>query len=74
MRFMNIQNYPIGLAHLVWRDAGFDIMSVQRAGWKVRLMSGTDMLQATRTRFISMGWIQRACYVATNQKILIIFA
>ena len=22
MRFMNVQNYPIGLAHLVWRDAG----------------------------------------------------
>ena len=26
MRFMNAQNYPIGLAHLVWRDAGFDII------------------------------------------------
>ena len=51
MRFMNVQNYPIGLAHLVWRDAGYDIMSVQRAGWKARLMSGTYMLQATRARF-----------------------
>ena len=40
-----------GLAHLVWRDAGYDIMSVQRAGWKARLMSGTYMLQATRARF-----------------------
>ena len=32
MRFMNTHTYPIGLAHLVWRDAGFDIMLFQRAG------------------------------------------
>ena len=40
MRFMNTQTYPIVLAHLVWRDAGFDIMLFQRAGKKARKMSG----------------------------------
>ena len=36
MRFMNTQNYAIGLVHLVWRVAGFDIMSVvgpESCGW-----------------------------------------
>ena len=28
-----------------------NIMSVQKAGWKARLMTGTYMLQATRARF-----------------------
>ena len=36
---------------VVWCDAGHDIMSVQKAGWKARLMTGTYMLQATRARF-----------------------
>ena len=39
--------YSIGPVHLVWRDAGFDIMSVQKADWKARLVSGIYMLQAT---------------------------
>ena len=37
-------------------------------------MSGSYMLQATRATLISMRWIQHVCYVATNKKILSIFA
>ena len=48
---MNTQKYSIGQAQLVWCDAGHDIMSVQKAGWKARLMTGSYMLQATRARF-----------------------
>ena len=40
-----------GRSHLVWRDASFDLMSVHKAGWKVRLMSNTYMLQAARDKF-----------------------
>ena len=38
MIFMNTQNYHIRLAYLVWRDAGFDIMSAQRTGKTARLI------------------------------------
>ena len=48
---MNTQKYSIGQVQLVWCDAGHDIMSVQKAGWRARLMTGTYMLQATRARF-----------------------
>ena len=50
LKCMNTQKYSIGQVKLVWCDLGFDIMSVQKAGWKARLMSGTYMLQATRAR------------------------
>ena len=40
-----------GRSHLVWQDASFDLMSVHKAGWKVRLMSNTYMLQAARDKF-----------------------
>ena len=51
LKYMNTQKYSIGQAQLVWFDAGHDIMSVQKAGWKARLMTGTYMLQANRARF-----------------------
>ena len=41
MRFMNTQNYPNALTHLVLRDAAFDVISVKTAGWKDRMMPGT---------------------------------
>ena len=43
---MNRQKYSIGHVHLVRFDAAFDIMSVQKEGWKARYM-----LHATRARF-----------------------
>ena len=51
LKCMNTQKYSIGQVQLVLCDAGHDIMSVQKAGWKARLMTGTYMLQATRARF-----------------------
>ena len=51
LKCMNTLEYSIGQVQLVWCDAGHDIMSVQKAGWKARLMTGTYMLQATRARF-----------------------
>ena len=51
MRYLNILKYTIVRSHLVWQDAGFDDMSVHKAGWKVRLMSGTYMLQASPSKF-----------------------
>ena len=51
LRYLNTLKYTIGRSHLVWQDASFDVMSVHKAGWKVRLMSGTYMLQATRAKF-----------------------
>ena len=70
LKSMNTQKYSIGQVQLVWCDAGHDIMSVQKAGWKARLMTGTYMLQATRARLTSIRWIQRACYVVKNLKML----
>ena len=32
LKCMNTQKYSIGQVQLVWYDAGFDIMSVQKAG------------------------------------------
>ena len=43
--------YPIGHVHLVWRAAGFDIMSGNKVSWTARLISGTYMLQGTHARF-----------------------
>ena len=51
LRYLKTMKYTIGQAHLAWQDAGFDVMSVHKAGWKVRLMSSTYMLQATRAKF-----------------------
>ena len=51
LRYLNTLKYTIGQPHLVWQDAGFDAMSVHKAGWKVRIMSGTYMLKATRDKF-----------------------
>ena len=51
LKSMNTQKYSIGQVQLVWCYAGFDIVSVQKRGWKARLMSGTYMLQLTRAEF-----------------------
>ena len=51
LKCMNTQEYSIWQVQLVWCDAGNDIMSVQKAGWKARLMTGTYMLQAAHARF-----------------------
>ena len=53
LKSMNTQ-YSIGQVQLVWCYAGFDIMLVQKVGWKARLMSDTYimyMLQVTRAKF-----------------------
>ena len=41
LKCINTQKYSIGQVQLVWCDAGHDIMSIQKAGWKARLMTGT---------------------------------
>ena len=71
MRSMNTQNYPIGPAHLVWCDAGFDITSVQislsRASWKARFKAGTYMLQTARARFNQYD-VDPTCLLCCNEQ------
>ena len=61
---MNTQKYSIGQVQLVWCDADFDIMSVQKAGWKAKLMSGTYML---RVRF-NQHQVYQTCFLCCNSK------
>ena len=54
LKCMNTLKHSIGHANLVWCDARFDNMSVQKAGWKARLMHCLVLiyvLQTTRARF-----------------------
>ena len=54
LKYMNTLKHSIGHANLVWCDARFDIMSVQKAGWNARLMHCLVLiyvLQTTRARF-----------------------
>ena len=66
LKYMNTQKYSIWQAQLVWCDAGHDIMSVQKAGWKARLMTGTYMLQATRARF-NQHQVDPACLLCCKE-------
>ena len=44
LKCLNVQNYQIGEVHCVWKNAGFNLMAIKKAGIKVRLMTGTYVL------------------------------
>ena len=51
LRFSNTQKYEIGEVHYVWKNAGFNLMAIKKAGMKARLMTGTYVLQSNRAKF-----------------------
>ena len=51
LRFLNTQKYEIGEVHYVWKNAGFNLMAIKKAGMKARLMTGTYVLQSNRAKF-----------------------
>ena len=51
LRFLNTQKYEIGEVHYVWKNAGFNLMAIKKAGMKAMLMTGTYVLQSNRAKF-----------------------
>ena len=53
LKFFNTQKYEIGEVHYVWKNAGFNLMAIKKAGTKARLMTGTYryVLQSNRAKF-----------------------
>ena len=51
LRFLNTLKYEIGEVHYVWKNAGFNLMAIKKAGMKARLMTGTYVLQSNRAKF-----------------------
>ena len=51
LRFLNTQKYEIGEVHYVWKNAGFNLMAIKKAGMKARLMTGTYVLQSNCAKF-----------------------
>ena len=49
--FLNTQNYKIGEVHYLWKNAGFNLMAIKKAGFKAKLMTGTYVLQSNRAKF-----------------------
>ena len=49
--FLITQKYEIGEVHYVWKNAGVNLMAIKKAGMKVRLMTGTHVLQSNRAKF-----------------------
>ena len=50
-KFLNTQNYKIGEVHYLWKNAGFNLMAIKKAGLKAKLMTGTYVLQSNRAKF-----------------------
>ena len=51
LKFLNTQNYKIGEVHYLWKNAGFNLMAIKKAGLKAKLMTGTYVLQSNRAKF-----------------------
>ena len=51
LKFLNTQNYKIGEVHYLWKNAGFNLMAIKKAGFKAKLMTGTYVLQSNRAKF-----------------------
>ena len=51
LTFLNTQNYKIGEVHYLWKNAGFNLMTIKKAGFKAKLMTGTYVLQSNRAKF-----------------------
>ena len=51
LKFLNTQNYKIGEVHYLWKNAGFNLMAIKKAGFKAKLMTGTYVLQSDCAKF-----------------------
>ena len=51
LKFLNTQNYKIGEVRYLWKNAGFNLMAIKKAGFKAKLMTGTYVQQSTRAKF-----------------------
>ena len=51
LKFLNTQNYKICEVHYLWKNAGFNLMAIKKAGFKAKLMTGTYVLQSNRAKF-----------------------
>ena len=40
LRCLIVQKYQIGKVHVIWKNAGFNIMAIKKAVIKARLMTG----------------------------------
>ena len=50
LKFLNTQNYKIGEVHYFWKNAGFNLMAIKKAGFKAKLMTDTYVLQSNRAK------------------------
>ena len=44
LKFLNIKHYKIGEVHYLWKNAGFNLMAIMKAGFKAKVMTGTYVL------------------------------
>ena len=51
LKFLNNQNYKIAEVHYLWKNAGFTLMAIKKAGFKAKLITGTYVLQSNRFKF-----------------------
>ena len=53
LKFLNTQNYKIGEVHYLWKNAGFNLMAIKKAGFKAKLMTDTYVLQSNSISILS---------------------
>ena len=51
MQWLNVQSLKVGRTHQVWKAIPHDVRTVKRAYPKLRLLTGTYILQENRARF-----------------------
>ena len=53
LRILNTstQKYENGEVHLCWKNAGFNLMAIKKAGMKAMLMTGTYEIQSNGAKF-----------------------
>ena len=51
LQWLNVQSLKVGQTHQVWKSISHDVRTVKRAYPKLRLLTGTYILQENRARF-----------------------
>ena len=51
VQILNIQNYKIGEVHYLWKNAGFNLMAIMKAGFKAKFMTGTYVLYSHLAKY-----------------------
>ena len=51
LQWLNVQSLKVGQTHQVWKAIPYDVRTVKRAYPKLRLLTGTYILQENRARF-----------------------